>query len=200
MIVHQHEAAEFGTEMAIDPLGQRWQDRTSIRRAPAFAPITGRAYRNRQVLNQKWLMPLQRPTCRGRGFRHSVFDGNPRRHLTAASRLLLPGGLRWPGARVHAAGFDVGAALQAFQTRDLFAQFSVGLFQSGDFTKQLYQQSLKLCTAQPGKGGWRRHIMQRIHATESAQGKTATLPTLLPLLHYLRSLELKPPAERDRCV
>ena len=58
MIVHQHEAAEFGTKMAIDPLGHRCQDRASIRCDPAFAPVTGRAHRNREVLNQKWLMPL----------------------------------------------------------------------------------------------------------------------------------------------
>lgn len=49
MIVHQHEAAEFATEMTIDPLGQRCQDRASIRCDPAFATVTGRAYRNHQA-------------------------------------------------------------------------------------------------------------------------------------------------------
>ena len=43
MILHQHEAAEFGTEMTIDPFWQRCQDGASIRRDPAFALVTGRA-------------------------------------------------------------------------------------------------------------------------------------------------------------
>jgi len=72
--------------------------------------------------------------------------------------------------------------LLTFQSRDLLAQFAAGLLQSDNFTKHFDQQSLKLCTAQPGKGGWRRHIMQRIHATESAQAKSTALPTLLPFL------------------
>src|SRR5580704_7736263 len=182
MIMHQHEAAEFGTEMTNDAFGQRYQNHASIRCHPAFAPVTGRAYRNRQVLNQKWLMSLEHRSFRDRGFHHPVFDADTWRHLAAAPSLLPPGGFRRPGALVHAAGLDIGAALQAFQTRDLFAQFAVRLLQRGNFTKHFDQQSLKLCTAQPGKGGWRRHIMQRIHATESAQAKSTALPTLLLLL------------------
>jgi hypothetical protein len=41
--------------------------------------------------------------------------------------------------------------LQAVETRNLFAQFAVHLFQGGHFAKQLDQQSLKLWTAQTGK-------------------------------------------------
>ena len=68
------------------------------------------------------------------------------------------------------------------KTRDLLAKFADHLFQDRDLSKLFNQQSLKLCTAQPGKGRWRQHIVQRIHATESAQGKIAALPTLLPPL------------------
>ena len=42
MVLHQHETAKFGTEMAIDPLRQRRQDRLAIRRDPTFTQVTGR--------------------------------------------------------------------------------------------------------------------------------------------------------------
>ena len=70
---------------------------------------------------------------------------------------------------------DAGAAFQIFQPGDLFAQF-------GDLTEPFAQQRLKLCTVQRGKGGGRRHMMQRVDAAESAQGKSEELTTLLPLL------------------
>ena len=103
MILHQHEAAEFGTEMTIDPFWQRCQDGASIRRDPAFAPVTDRAYRNRQVLNQEWLMALENRSFRDRGFHHTVFDGNPRRNPCnpaacssfTASTARCPGPCRW---------------------------------------------------------------------------------------------------------
>jgi len=37
--------------------------------------------------------------------------------------------------------------------------------------------------------------MQRIHATESAQGKTAALPTLLPLLHHCQQGKIMYPLD-----
>jgi hypothetical protein len=55
--------------------------------------------------------------------------------------------LRWRGTLVHAARFNVGTALQAFQTSDLFALFGDDLLQGGDFTEQVNQQSFKLRTA-----------------------------------------------------
>ena len=79
-------------------------------------------------------------------------------------------------------GLIVGPALQAFQTGDLFALLADNLFQGSDFAQQFNQQSLKLCTAQPGKGGWRRHIPQRIPGAESAQEKNAAMPVVVPLL------------------
>ena len=48
------------------------------------------------------------------------------------------------GALVHAARFDVRAALQA---RDLFALFGDRLLQCGDLAKQVHQQGFKLWTA-----------------------------------------------------
>ena len=65
---------------------------------------------------------------------------------------------------------------------DFFSQFSNGLREGGDFTEQFNQQSLKLWTAQRGKGGWWLHMTQRVHGVESAQEKNAGVPGLLRLL------------------
>jgi len=50
-------------------------------------------------------------------------------------------------ALVHANRFDLRAALQAFQTRDLFALFDDGLLQCADVAEQSYQQRFKLWPA-----------------------------------------------------
>jgi hypothetical protein len=65
---------------------------------------------------------------------------------------------------------------------NFFALFSDGLREGSDLTKQLNQQSLKLWTAQRGKGEWWLHMTQRVHGVESAQEKNAGVPGLLRLL------------------
>ena len=188
MILHQHEAAEFGAEMAIDPLRQRGQDGASVRRDPAFALVKCGAGRNHQVLHQKRLVALEARAFRhGRGFHHPVLNDDPGRHLAAPPRLLLLGGLGRLRSLVHAARFDGGAAFQAFQTGDLVALFGNNLFQGRNFAEQLNQQSLKLCTAQIGEGGWRRHIRTESDRFEPGQAKNAGWPTFLPLLRRTAS-------------
>ncbi len=77
-------------------------------------------------------------------------------------------------------GLMVGTALQPFKAGDLLALLSDDLLQGGDFAKQSNQQSLKLRTAQRGKGGRRRHMMQRIHGAESTQEKIEGRPWFCP--------------------
>ena len=79
-------------------------------------------------------------------------------------------------------GLISGGPSDPSAVRPLLARLAVRLLQGGDFTEQFDQHSLKLCAAQPVKGGRRRHIMQRTHTTESAQGNIAAIPTLLPTL------------------
>ena len=88
MVLHQNEATEFRAKMAIDPLWQRCQDRSPIRRDPAFALVTGRANRDHQVLNQKRLVALEARSRRDHGFDHLIFNADPRRHLATAPPLL----------------------------------------------------------------------------------------------------------------
>ena len=182
MVLHQHEATQFRTEMAFDPLRQWSQDRPAVRRYPAFSQVTGRLRRNHEILNQKRFMTFENRSWRDLDLDHLFFDFDPQRDLTPARLLPQFPRPRRRGAFFHAARFDGRAALQIFQTGVLFAQFCNTLFQHGDFTQQLDQQSLKLWTAQPGKGGQRRHASQRTHAVESTQEKSAALPIFLPLL------------------
>ena len=132
-------------------------------------------------------MALEARPFRDRRLHHLVFDADPRRHLAAEPPLPLFAGLRRLGRLVHAARFDRGAALQAFQAGDLFALFADHLFQGGNFAEQFNQQSLKLWTAQLGKGGWRRHIRKESHRVRAGARENAAVPTLLPLL-LLQSL------------
>jgi hypothetical protein len=100
--------------MAFDPLWQWGQDRAASGRNPAFALVTGRARRNHQVLHQKGFIPLEVASRRDLGFDHFLLNADPRHHPATAAPLLICGGFRWRGAFVHAARFDVGAALQTF--------------------------------------------------------------------------------------
>lgn len=124
-----------------------------------FALVTGRAYRNHEVLHQKGLVPLEAGAGRDLGIDHRLFNADPGCDLAPAGPLLVFAGFSWRTAFVHAARFNVGTALQAFQTGDFLAQFTDGLLQGGDLSEQFDQQSLKLWTAQRGKGGQRRHMM-----------------------------------------
>src|ERR1019366_6677570 len=169
-------------KMAFDPLRQWGQDRPAIRRDPAFALVTGRADRNHEVLHQKGLVPLEAGSGRDLGRDHLLFNSDPGRDLAPTTPPLIFYRFRLRGTVVHAARFDARAALQTFQTGDFFALFGNGLLQGGDFTEQFDQQSFKLWTAERGKGGRRRHMMQRVHRRESAQEKNAAVPGLLLLL------------------
>ena len=168
--------------MACRPLRQWSQDRPPVRRYPALAQVAGRLRRNHQILNQKGFVAFENRSWRNLDPDHLVFDFYPRRDLAPARLLPRLPRLRRRGAFLHTARLDVRAALQTFQPGDLFALFGDRLLQGGDFTEQSNQQSFKLWPGQRGKGGRRRHMMQRIHRAESTQGKNEGVPTLLPLL------------------
>ena len=168
--------------MACRPLRQWSQDRPPVRRYPALAQVAGRLRRDHQILNHKWFVAFENRSWRNLDPDHCVFDFYPRRDLAPARLLPRLPRLRRRGAFLHTARLDVRAALQTFQPGDLFVLFGDRLLQGGDFTEQSNQQSFKLWPGQRGKGGRRRHMMQRIHRAESTQGKNEGVPTLLPLL------------------
>jgi hypothetical protein len=116
---------------------------------------------------------------------HLLVDDDPRRHLAAAPPLLLLGRLRRLGRFVHAARFDARAALQPFQTGDLFARLADTLFQGGNFAAQLAQQSFQLWTAQIGEERARRHVRKDAYPIEPGQAKNTAPPGVLPLLRKI---------------
>src|ERR1019366_9553435 len=87
MVLHQHEAAEFRSEMSLDPLWQWGQDRPPVRRHPAFALVTGRAYRNHEVLHQKGLVPLEAGSGRDLGLDHFLLNTDAGHDLAPAGPL-----------------------------------------------------------------------------------------------------------------
>src|SRR4249920_104311 len=142
MILHEHEAAEFRTEMTFDPLRQWGQDRLAVGRDPALALVAGRAYRNHEVLHQKGLVSPEAGSGRDLGIDHRLFNADPGCDLAPAGPLLIFGGFSWRGTLVHAARFNVWTTLQTFQTSNLFALLGDGLLQGGDLGEQFDQQSL----------------------------------------------------------
>ena len=77
--------------------------------------------------------------------------------VAAAWLLALPGGLGWFGGFIHAAGFDVGTALQPLQARDFFALLDNFLFQLGHLGQQHGHQLPQLGRRQFIEVGWRGH-------------------------------------------
>ena len=145
--------------------------------------ITRRKVSPPNRLRQKRLVAFEARAFRDRrGFYPPVFNGDRGRNFAAPPRLLLFDGLRRLGPFVQAARFDGRAAFQAFQTGDFFALLGNNLFQSANFAEQFDQQSLKLCTAQTGEGGWQRQIRTGSDRVKSGQAKNAGLPAFLPLL------------------
>ena len=168
--------------MACDPLRQWSQDRSPVRRYPAFPKVTGCLRRNYEILDQKGLMTLENRSRWDLDPDHLFFDFDPGRDLAPTGPLLRFPGLRRRGSFFHATRFDVRAPLQAFQPGVFFAQFDDGLLQGGYLTEQFGQQRFELCTVQRGMVGGRRHMMQRVCRAESTQEKNEGLPTFLPLL------------------
>jgi hypothetical protein len=132
-----------------NPLRQWSKDSPAIGRDPAFALILGRPHRNHEVLHQKGFVTLEARPRRNLGRDHFLYNDDLRRDLAPAASLLFFSGFRWLGTFVHAARFDIGATLQAFQTGNFFALFgdrprqcgdgllqcADGLLQCGDFTE-----------------------------------------------------------------
>jgi hypothetical protein len=88
VVLHQHEAAQFRTEMAVDPLRQWGQDCPPLRRYPAFSQRTDCLRRNHQILDQKRFMTFENRSQRDLDPDDLFLDLDQRRDL--ASTRLLP--------------------------------------------------------------------------------------------------------------
>src|ERR1700678_2705737 len=111
MVLHQHKAAKFRTEMACNPDWQWSEDRPPVGRYPAFSLVTGRTYRNHQVLHQKGFVTLEARLERNLGLEHLLFNADAGRDLAPARTSITCRRFRRRGTLVHAAWLDPGAAL-----------------------------------------------------------------------------------------
>ena len=123
VIEHQHEAAQFGTEMAIDARRQRRRDDLPIRRLPTLAAELHHMGADHQVLHHVARGALQARAKRGDDGDDALLVDNEFVARAAAPALgrtlrrLRLGGLLHP-ARLGI-GFDVGPPRTALQPRNL---------------------------------------------------------------------------------
>ena len=142
MILRQHEAAQLGSEMAVDARRQRRQDRASIGGDPALAPEADGDRLQHQILDEEALVALEARTDRCLGAQHPILD----RHSPALAATAPPlSAGRWLGlARLlHPARLDRRRTLQPLQPRNLGALFRHHLLQSRNLAQKLKHQRLQ---------------------------------------------------------
>ena len=93
---------------------------------------------------------------------------NSERRPLGAAAALPPGAPGGIGRLLHATGLEFGASLQAFEPRDLLAQFGVLCLQPGALLQGLRQQRLQLFEAKPGNLAGRFGHAPRESPNESA--------------------------------
>ena len=106
VILHQHEAPQFGTEVAADAAGQRGDNHLAIGRQPALAPVMQRAGADRQVLHVIRLVALELRAGRMRRLQHLGFHRDPRRNLAAAPQRATLATVGRLGVLLHPARLD----------------------------------------------------------------------------------------------
>ena len=156
MVLGEHEAFEFRSEVAGDASRQRRHDGLAGRRQPALAPIEHGVRLHDQVLDHELLVALETGASRNvlRPDDLALGDGELRSLGPAPPDLALAFGRR-PGLRrlLHAARRDLGPALQALQPRDLVTQLGILCLQSGIVLQNLHEQRLQLFEAKPVDAG-----------------------------------------------
>jgi hypothetical protein len=176
MIVHQHEAAQVRTEMAIDPRRQGGQDRLAIRRDPALAQIARRPGRNHQLLHEKGLVAFEARSRRHRRrLDHLVLDNDPRRHLATQPPLRLLGGLHRLVALSMPLGLIAGRLFKPFR-RAISSRCSPTIFSRAATLPRSSttsaSSSARLRSGKDGGGGTSTQIVSH-HAGASEKCSTA---------------------------
>jgi hypothetical protein len=143
VVLGQHIAPKLGPEVAIHPARQRRHDQLPLWRQPALTAVADGLGAQHQILDQEILVALEPRAGRCRGLDDLVLDGHARHHLAAAAALVrVTGGLRLAGP-LHPARFQLGAAFQAFEPRDLLALRRYGALQLRHLAQQLDDQRLQ---------------------------------------------------------
>ena len=95
MILHQHETAQVGAEVALGPIRQRRDDRLAVWCDPTLAEVADRMDRQHKLLDLIGLVALEARSGRHRSLDDPILDDNTRPDLATARALSLypgPGG------------------------------------------------------------------------------------------------------------
>jgi hypothetical protein len=109
-------------------------------------------HQQHKLLHLIGLVALEARSGRGRGLDDPILDADAGTDLaTSAAPALHTGSCRFGGV-VHTAGFDVRAALQSLQPRDLLTQPGNSSLEFGHFAQQPGNQVLQLGGCQNVEG------------------------------------------------
>jgi len=122
MILGEHEAAQFGSEMTVDAVRQRRHDRLAVRGLPALPAEMRDPRLDHQVLNQEAGIAFETRAGRRRGLERPLLVDRQFGFRAAAPTALATGHNRRGLARlIHSARLDVRPAGSALQPRNLVA-------------------------------------------------------------------------------
>ena len=175
VVLGQHEAAQLGPEVAGDAGRHRGEHGPAVGGQPALAAQAHHVRAQHQVLDQEVLVALEARA--GGDVRLDdalLVDGEPV-SLAPATASPVRGTRLGPGALLHAAGPQLGAAFDALERRDLGLQLGDHLPQSVILGQQPLGESLQLSARQARKAdlsrsrhGGDRSGPGRFRATASA--------------------------------
>ncbi len=176
VILGQHVAAQLGPEVTGDPRRQRRHDRLALGRQPALAPEPNHVRAQDQVLHHVILVALEARTGRDPCPDHPLLvDHKPLELATAPARLAPLARAAARTRLLHAAGLELGPALEPLETRDLLAQGRVLHLQARDLLQQLEHQPLEAIQVQSlniwGRPGHSRIQSQNPSIWESPNSK-----------------------------
>ncbi len=152
MVLAEEEALEVGAKMAGGTLWQCGHNRIPGRKRPALAPVQNRPRLDDQILDDEVLVPFEPGALRQAVRLQNAGLVNGELCALGAAPPLFPailgGGSLY--RLLHAAGLELGAALQALEPCDLLAQLRVFCLEPGILFQSLHQQRRQLFEAKLG--------------------------------------------------
>jgi hypothetical protein len=158
MVLGEHEAAQFRSEMTIDARRQARHHRLAVRGPPAFPVKVGDMRADHQILREEARVAFETRAGRPIGRKRALLVDRQLRSRPAApaARAMFFRRLRL-GRLVHSARLDIRPARPALQPRDLVTLRSNSSLKLRHFLQQLQHQALQLGGAKGVDVRRRRH-------------------------------------------
>src|SRR5205814_8750570 len=124
VMLDEHEAGQFGAEMAADTAGLRSDQRATVRGLPTFPAIAHDMRANDEVLDDEVFIALEPRPLRNRRLAAPLLVDGPLGRLVATATARPVRCRSWLARLLHPArlsGLDVRPAFQPLQPRDLLA-------------------------------------------------------------------------------